>query len=138
MTDEVGVQFDEVQLVSGLQELEDLMGDGSCSGADFKDPHWVLRGACSEEASHGSSEEAAAGSDGARCFESFSELGEERQVISQCAGHVMFHEAAERSLRSSSSRRSVRERQERATGSPTGAPAASCPATRFSAATTVE
>lgn len=86
--DEIGVEFDEMQLVTGLEELEDTVGDGAGSRSDFEDVDGVLWGPCGKEACHGSSEEAAAGGDGARGFESFSELGEKRQVILEGAGHV--------------------------------------------------
>lgn len=85
---EIGVEFNEVQLVTWVEELEDAIGDGAGSGSDFEDVDGVLCGARGKEACHGSSEEAAAGGDRAGGFEAFSELGEECQVILEGAGHV--------------------------------------------------
>jgi len=86
--DKIGVEFNEMQFVTGLEELEDAVGDWAGSGADFEDLHGGVRRASGKEASHGSSEKAAAGGDCARGFEPFSELGEEREVILEVAGHV--------------------------------------------------
>lgn len=35
--DEVGVEFDEVELVVGIEELDDAVGNGSGAGSNFED-----------------------------------------------------------------------------------------------------
>lgn len=79
--DEVGVEFNEVQLVVWLQEFDDAVGDRPGAGADFEDAYGLRIVAGGEIASHCSSEEAAAGSDGTGRFEAFSKLGEEGEIV---------------------------------------------------------
>ncbi|MEY3458840.1 MAG: hypothetical protein RL215_1997 [Planctomycetota bacterium] len=151
--DEVRIEFDEVKLIVWLEELDDAVCDGSGTGADFENAGGLLGISPGEEASHRMSEEAAAGGDSTSSLESPAELGEEREVVLKCAGHLpssvranrlwvrrakFFQDAAASSRRSSSSMRSERDRAGTATGSPTGAFPATSSVTRFSAATTVE
>jgi hypothetical protein len=86
--DEVGIEFDEVKLIVGLEELDDTVGDGSGAGANFEDTGGLLRVSAGKKASHRMSEEAAAGGDGAGSLESFAELREEREVVLESAGHL--------------------------------------------------
>lgn len=72
--DEIGVEFDQVELIVGLEELEDAIGYWTGSGANFEDVYRLLRVSGCQKAGHCFGKKAAAGGDGACGFEAFSEL----------------------------------------------------------------